>query len=240
MRFHEVMLAVLVAATLSFIGSPLSADIVFDFRDGGAFDNAAGIGATFTGSDIPEFDGTTNTTAPLSTLVVTVADIIGQDGSSAAGTAHTLNIAGSQQALAVNTDSSVDDDFISGNDDSSHFNPGESVTFTFNQDILLTNVEIESFTAGSVFTVSSGGTTVNLGDSFNELSEFAVAAGDQVTFAFVSTPTGGDTTVRIESFQAVITETAPEPSDFDVYIIAGQSNADGRGLEPGRCRRRLG
>lgn len=56
-----------------------------------------------------------------------------------------------------------------------------------------------------------------------------------LTFEFVSTPAGGDTTIRLESFQAEIVtlEPPPEPSPvtYDVYIIAGQSNADGRGLE---------
>lgn len=234
------MFAVLAVAVFSLTSLPLSADVVFDFQDDGAGDpttdrvaalDGGGVGVTVNG-----FDEDTGT---LSELELTTVDIIGQDGSSAASgnpnTAHTTNIAGNQDALGVNTDSTADDGFIGGGDDSTHFNPGESVTFTFNLDIMLTSVEIESLVAGSVFTVSSGAMTVNLGDALNPLSEFSVAAGEEVTFEFVSTPVGGDTSIRIESFQAVIVDSGPTPDPssvvYDVYIFAGQSNCDGRGLE---------
>lgn len=185
---------------------------LFDFFDeGGAVEQAdnfdpGGVGAAIVGVD----PNMVSTTVP---LTLTVVDIIGQDGSSAASgaanTDHTLNIAGSQDALSINTDNTADDDFVTGGDDSSHFNPGESVVFSFDFEVNLVNVELESFTAGqTVFTVSSGGTTVNLSDSNNALTDFNIPAGTPFAFTFVST-SGADNQVRIESFTADI---IPEPS----------------------------
>ena len=60
MRFQRIMLAVLAVAVFSFAGSPLSADVIFDFRDDGAGDPATdrvaaldggGVGVTVSGLD---------------------------------------------------------------------------------------------------------------------------------------------------------------------------------------------
>lgn len=229
MNFTQMMLATVAAVALSVSAS---ADIVFDFRDGSALDGV-GVAATFQGSDIANFDGSTDDgSAPLSTLELTVVDIIGQDGLSTGSgpdTGHTLNISGAQQALGINTDNTADDNFISGNADSQNFNAGEIFVFSFNQDINLTNVEVESFTAGeTVLTLSSNATTVNLGDSFNSLAGFFVAAGDSVSLEFVST--SGDATVRVESFQAVIVppSTIPEPSSLALIGLLGIGMASRR------------
>ena len=188
--------------SLSFLSSlgSVSAQITFDFRDEIdetdpletqadptlALDNT-GIGSSVTLSDSEN---------PLLTATLTTVDVIGADGSLASdGFNHTTNIAASQNALGINTDPTLDDE-IDG--DAVNFQVGEGWVFSFDVDVNLLDVELESLDeAISVFSVSSGETTLNLMDSNNEITGFFVEAGTPITLRFDSTT--GDDVVRVES-----------------------------------------
>lgn len=181
--------------------SSASAQITFDFRDDFdetdplvtqadptlAFDNNSGLGASVTLND---------SVNPLLTATLTTVDIIGVDGSLASdGFNHATNITGSQNALAINTDADLDDGL---NSDATNFNTGEGWVFSFDVDVNLIDVELESLNdLEAVFSVSSGDTTLILSDSNNEITDFFVEAGTPITLSFDSTT--GDDVVRLES-----------------------------------------
>ena len=183
--------------------------------DGG--DGGGGLGAfvTLNDGEIP--------------VTLTTIDIIGQDGSSALldGSAHSTNIAGNQNAIAVNTANDIDNDFISGGTDSSHFNPSEAWVFSFNVDVNLTNIEVESLTADQqTFTVSSGDTTVTLVDDMNPFTDFFIEANTDIRIEFVELVEGGtDTVIRVESI-TVEALSAPEPTEELEIVASGFDGAN--------------
>ena len=183
--------------------------------DGG--DGGGGLGAfvTLNDGDIP--------------VTLTTIDIIGQDGSSALvdGSGHTTNIAGNQNAIAVNTANDIDNDFISGGSDSTHFNPSEAWVFSFDVDVNLTNIETESLTPDQqTFTVSSGDTTVTLVDNMNPLTDFFIEANTEIRIEFVELVEGGtDTQIRVESI-TVEALSAPEPTEELEIVASGFDGAN--------------
>ena len=218
MRLHKFLLTATVAAVFTMSAMPSSADIVtFDFRDD---EDDAG-NPTAASMLVAAFDGgAAGSTVTVDGLTVTAVEIIGQDGSSNLtdpAAAHTLNIAGNQDALSVNHQGP--NGTIGGGGDSSHFNPGEGVVFTFDQDVTLTNVEVESFTAGQEFNLTTGGSVFALADANNPFS-VDIAAGDTFRFDFVSLGTTTDTQIRIESF-TVETAVIPEPSSLALLGLFG-------------------
>ena len=183
--------------------------------DGG--DGGGGLGAfvTLNDGEIP--------------VTLTTIDIIGQDGSSALvdGSGHTTNIAGNQNAIAVNTANDIDNDFISGGSDSTHFNPSEAWVFSFDVDVNLTNIETESLTPDQqTFTVSSGDTTVTLVDNMNPLTDFFIEANTEIRIEFVELVEGGtDTQIRVESI-TVEALSAPEPTEELEIVASGFDGAN--------------
>ena len=183
--------------------------------DGG--DGGGGLGAfvTLNDGDIP--------------VTLTTIDIIGQDGSSALvdGSGHTTNIAGNRNAIAVNTANDIDNDFISGGSDSTHFNPSEAWVFSFDVDVNLTNIETESLTPDQqTFTVSSGDTTVTLVDNMNPLTDFFIEANTEIRIEFVELVEGGtDTQIRVESI-TVEALSAPEPTEELEIVASGFDGAN--------------
>ena len=201
----KLFLPLLLIGFLLSIIVPASAQVTFDFVDNNDPDdpedtNPPDQTEALDGGGLGAFV-TLNDGATLVTL--TTIDIIGQDGSSALsdGSEHTTNIAPNQDALAVNTADALDDGFIDGGSDSSHFNPGEAWIFSFDVDVNLTNIEVESFTAGEqTFTVSSGSTTMALAENINPFTEFFIPANTEVRIEFVELLEGGtDTQIRVES-----------------------------------------
>ena len=91
-------------------------------------------------------------------------------------------------------------------------------SFTFDQDVTLTNVEVESFTAGQEFNLTTGGSVFALADANNPFS-VDIAAGDTFRFDFVSLGTTTDTQIRIESFTVHVK--VPEPSSLAILGLLG-------------------
>ena len=221
MRLHKFLLAAIAVGAFAMPMATVSADLVtFDFRDDVEGDPAMPTAASML---VAAFDGgAAGSTVTVDGLTVTAVEIIGQDGSSNLtdpAAAHTLNIAGGQDALSVNHQGP--NGTIGGGTDSSHINPGEGVVFTFDQDVTLTNVEVESFTAGQEFNLTTGGSVFALADGNNPFS-VDIAAGDTFRFDFVGFDAAltTDNQIRIESF-TVETAVIPEPSSLALLGLFG-------------------
>lgn len=222
----------------------VNADLVaFEFRDDanegdgdtpdrsfpfdGGETNQGQIGANFLG--FIDVDGDRNFDAADgdadSTLRLSIVDIIGQTGSRASdGNGHESNIAGNQDALAVNDGGDGD---IGGGTDSSHFNPGEALELSFDQDVFFNFIQFESSSADTEFVLSSGGNSIVFdgadGNQFDVRDQdFFIAAGDTFTLAFTDGNTNGDADsdlqIRVESF-SVHVPAVPEPNSL--ALVAG-------------------
>ena len=160
-----------------------------------------------------------------STLTLSIVDIIGQTGSRASdGNGHESNIAGNQDALAVNDGG---DGAIGGNTDASHFNPGEALELSFDQDVFFNFIQFESSSADTRFELSSGGNSIVFdgadGNNFDiRDQDFFIAAGDTFTLAFTDGNANGDADsdlqIRVESF-SVHVAAVPEPNSL--ALVAG-------------------
>lgn len=201
---NQFLSRVFVAAMFALVSVPLSADTVeFDFENldqTGAINNGP-IGTTITGLNA---DGTD------STLTLQTVDVIAGASSLSNGDSVNATVNNAQFALGIGDN---------------HFDPGESYVFSFNQNVNVTTITLESFSAGNNFTVSSGGTTIGLtaladpdnnGFSVNGLVDsLSVAAGEDVTLSFVG---GGPSLVRVVNIQAEIAA-VPEPSSLALIAL---------------------
>jgi len=214
--------------------------VVFDFRtnggDGGAF------GADPAGTDFdPSEAGDTVTVGGLTATIVDVTSLeydlsgplplaTGRILSSAAGDGVETNVSG-QDALGINNPSigNTDFDLIGDGNDSADFNPGETVTFTFDHAVQFTEIELESVLPDDSFDVLVDGVPVleTTGDDalldLGGLAGLTIAAGSEITFAVdgvLETATGGPaTSLRIETFTVDVVEEAP--------VLKGDVNQDG-------------
>ena len=130
--------------------------------------------------------------------------------SAAAGDAVIATIEG-QDSLGIDNPSidNVQNDLISDGNDSGDFNPGETITLTFDQDVVFTAIELESVEATDSFDVLVGGVAVleTTGDDaflddLGGLTDLTITAGSEITFAV-----GGvvaTTSTRIETFTVEI------------------------------------
>ena len=212
----------------AFQTEPLNESVVFDFRTEGS----GVIGADPAGTNFdPSVAGDTITVGGLTVEIVdvtapeydTTGDLPVSTGnilSSAAGDAVNTNVSG-QNALGINN-SSINNgnfDLIGNGSESSDLNPGETVTFTFDQPVQFTSIELESVIDVDSFDVLVDGVAVletTGDDSFIDLGDLAditIAAGSEITFAVdgvLETATMGPaTSVRIESFTVEIITAAP-------------------------------
>ena len=214
--FPKFTIAALAAAAMAAPAVTSSAQMVlFDFRD-----DVDGDGNPTPESVlVADFDGgAAGSDVVVDGLTLTAVEIIGQDGSSNLtdpAAAHTLNIAGNQDALAVNHQGPGG--VIGGGGDSSHFNPGEGAFFTFDQDVTLNNIEVESFSEGQIFNLVVGDDTFALEDADNTFA-IEISAGDTFGFDFVGVGTTTDTQVRVESITATV---VPEPASLALLGLGG-------------------
>ena len=119
---------------------------------------------------------------------------------------------------------------IGDGNDSADFNPGETVTFTFDHAVQFTEIELESVQAADSFDVLVDGVPVleTTGDDalldLGGLAGLTIAAGSEITFAVdgvLETATGGPaTSLRIETFTVDVVA-APTPP------LLGDVNLDG-------------
>ena len=185
--------AVLIALLLTMTGQAnAQQEVLFDFRNGGAgvigdpippntnFDpgNAgdtialdAGLSVTIVDITAPEYDVTNVVTPFVDGGVIPVQT--GVTLSSAAGDLVIATIDG-QDALGIDNPSidNVQNDIISDGNDSGDFNPGETITLTFDQDVTFTAIELESVRATDSFEVLVGGVSMLL------------ATGDDVSVSY--------------------------------------------------------
>ena len=207
--------------------SPVVFDFVTNGGDGGAF------GADPAGTDFdPSEAGDTVTVGGLTATIVDVTSLeydlsgplplaTGRILSSAAGDGVATNVSG-QDALGINNPSigNTDFDLIGDGNDSSDFNPGETVTFTFDHAVQFTEIELESVLPDDSFDVLVDGVAVleTTGEDalldLGGLAGLTIAAGSEITFAVdgvLETATGGPaTSLRIETFTVDVVDVVEE------------------------------
>lgn len=231
------------AVTSSIITSQLSGAMVFfDFRttggSGGVLDGngdgPSGMGDTdFDSSaagDTITLGATGDAATTLTTTVVgfEVPTIVGGAVDfDATSTNASFNISG-QDALGINNLNFGNTPYQNATGQGSEandFNPGESATITFSEDVIFTEIELESVVATDVFDVLVGGVSqlsVTGDDSFIDdlggLIGLTIPAGTEVTFA-----ADGDlanSSFRIETFTVDIVP-VPEPSSLALIALGG-------------------
>ena len=122
----------------------------------------------------------------------------------------------------------VQNDIIGDGNDSGDFNPGETITLTFDQDVTFTAIELESVRATDSFDVLVDGvavleTTGDEGflDDLGGLTGLSIAAGTEVTFAADGLLERGAnaSSFRIETF--TVLDSAGQEVLFDFRISGG-------------------
>ena len=205
---------------------PTGEPVVFDFFE---TDGDGVAGADPAGTD---FDpSAANDTVTVDGLTLTVVDVTAREydlsGDLPVATGNILssadddnvvtNISG-QRALGINNPSIGNGDFdlIGDGNDSADFNPGETLTFTFDQAVQFTSIELESVEAEDSFDVLVDGVAVlettgddSFIDDLGGLTGLTIAAGSEITFAVdgILAPDLTDlpsTSIRIETFTVEI------------------------------------
>lgn len=211
-------------------------EVLFDFRSSGG-NGLAGTGESddFDPSgpeDIVTIDGLNLTivdiTFPEYDVTGALPVLTGNTLSAAAGDGGLTNIS-PQDALGANNPSIGNGDFdlIGDGDESSDLNPGETLSFTFDQDVVFTSIELESVLADDSFDVLVDGVAVleTTGEDqfigLGGLAGLTIEAGSEITFAVdgvLETATGGPaTSLRIETFTV----------DTVTTTLLGDVNRDG-------------
>ena len=205
---------------------PTGEPVVFDFFE---TDGDGVAGADPAGTD---FDpSAANDTVTVDGLTLTVVDVTAREydvsGDLPVATGNILssadddnvvtNISG-QRALGINNPSISNGNFdlIGDGNDSADFNPGETLTFTFDQAVQFTSIELESVIAEDSFDVLVDGVAVlettgddSFIDDLGGLTGLTIAAGSEITFAVdgILAPDLTDlpsTSIRIETFTVEI------------------------------------
>ena len=205
---------------------PTGEPVVFDFFE---TDGDGVAGADPAGTD---FDpSAANDTVTVDGLTLTVVDVTAREydlsGDLPVATGNILssadddnvvtNISG-QRALGINNPSISNGNFdlIGDGNDSADLNPGETLTFTFDQAVQFTSIELESVEAEDSFDVLVDGVAVlettgddSFIDDLGGLTGLTIAAGSEITFAVdgILAPDLTDlpsTSIRIETFTVEI------------------------------------
>ena len=228
------------------VGDPIPPNTNFDPGNAGdtiALD--AGLSVTIVDITAPEYDVTNVVTPFVDGGVIPVQT--GVTLSSAAGDLVIATIEG-QDALGIDNPSidNVQNDIISDGNDSGDFNPGETITLTFDQDVTFTAIELESVRATDSFEVLVGGVSMLLAtgddaflDDLGGLTGLSIAAGTEVTFAADGLLEAGAnaSSFRIETF--TVLDSAGQEVLFDFRIsggngLAGSGEPNVTNLDPGR------
>ena len=228
------------------VGDPIPPNTNFDPGNAGdtiALD--AGLSVTIVDITAPEYDVTNVVTPFVDGGVIPVQT--GVTLSSAAGDLVIATIDG-QDALGIDNPSidNVQNDIISDGNDSGDFNPGETITLTFDQDVTFTAIELESVRATDSFEVLVGGVSMLLAtgddaflDDLGGLTGLSIAAGTEVTFAADGLLEAGAnaSSFRIETF--TVLDSAGQEVLFDFRIsggngLAGTGEPNFTNLDPGR------
>ena len=161
----------------------------------------SGLGLTIVDLTFPEYD--VSGAVPVETGV-TLSAVAGDGGSTSVG---------GQGALGFNNPSINNATFnlIGNGSEGNDINPGEALTFTFDQDVVFTTIELESVLPADMFNVLVNGKAMleTTGDDLfiddlGGLTGLTIMAGEQITFAVdgvLETATGGAaTSIRIQTF----------------------------------------
>lgn len=230
---HKSIRPALMATSLIITSQLSAATALFDFRstNGSGIDNADAMGSNFDPSSsgdtitIPSVDGsTTITTTVVNFIVPTIVD--GAISSITNNNAST-NISG-QDALGINNlnfGNTPYENATGQGAESSDFNLGESLTLSFDQNIIFTEIELESIQPTDGFEVLIDGVSQleaigddSFIDDLEGLVGLTIPAGTEVTFA----ATSGDlatSSFRIETFTVDIV--VPEPSSLALIALSG-------------------
>ena len=213
------------------VGDPVPPNTNFDPGNAGdtiALD--AGLSVTIVDITAPEYDVTNVVTPFVDGGVIPVQT--GVTLSAAAGDLVIATIEG-QDSLGIDNPSidNFQNDIISDGNDSGDFNPGETITLTFDQDVTFTAIELESVRATDSFEVLVGGVSMLLAtgddaflDDLGGLTGLSIAAGTEVTFAADGLLTMADaSSFRIETF--TVLDSAGQEVLFDFRSSGGNGLA---------------
>ena len=215
---------------------PPAETVLFDFNDGGVIDGAGNATTSAANFDNNTGAGDVVTLAGLSLTVVDVLApeyVAGPAGGppfvesgnilrSSDGDNVVTNISGNQQALGIANPSISNSNFdmIGGGTESSDINPGESLIFTFDQDVIFTSIELESVQLTDTFDVLVDGVPLleTTGDDvfiddLGLLGTTTIEAGSQITFAIGGNVSNGS--LRIETFEVQLVAETSILGDFD-------------------------
>jgi hypothetical protein len=172
---------------LEYIAGPDDIEVLvpvtFDFNDGNTLDGQ-GIGGAMTSS----------------VVVLTIKDIMGQDGSLASEGAGHMMWSDSQNCLGIND---VSNSLAIAANQERDINPGEGWVFSFNTNVYLDEIDFAGWTSESEVTLSCSVFTNFVmsgdvsGDTFYPLTTF-IPAGTDITMQMTWTSlTNGDSAVRM-------------------------------------------
>ena len=213
-------------------------EVLFDFRSTGG-NGLAGTGEP----NLTNLDpGSVGESALVDGLSLTLVDITAPEYdvsgdvpvetgvilSAAAGANIVTNISG-DDALGIQNPSigNADFDLIGDGNESSDLNPGETLTFIFDQDVQFTEIELEAVQADDTFDVLVDGVIVlqttgddEFLDDLGGLTDLTISAGTEVTFAVGGILNSTEsqlpsTSIRIETFTVLTT------------AVSGDFNGDG-------------
>ena len=212
-------------------------EVLFDFRSSGGNGLAGAVepddfdpsGA----GDLIAIDGLSLTivdvTAPAYDVTGAVPVDTGGIVSSAAGDNVITNVSG-DNALGIQNPSISNGDFdlIGDGNESSDLNPGEALTFTFDQDVQFTSIELEAVQADDRFDVLIDGVAMlettgddEFLDDLGGLAGFTITAGSEITFAvdgILNAMSTGlpSTSIRIETFTVEVIESDDGHADVNL------------------------
>jgi hypothetical protein len=205
---------------LEYIAGPDDIEVLvpvtFDFNDGNTLDGQ-GIGGAMTSS----------------VVVLTINDIIGQDGSRASEGAGHMMWSDSENCLGIND---VSNSLGIASSQERDINPGEGWVFSFNTNVYLDEIDFAGWTSQSevtlfcsVFTnfVMSGDVS---GDTFYPATTF-IPAGTDITMQMTWTSlTNGDSAVRMPY---LIVTPVPNSLDPNSYVYWKSRTGLTEGLDDG-------